>query len=495
MSMQIAIFDTTLRDGEQSPGVSLDIEEKLVLAHQLDRLGVDVIEAGFPIASDGDFRAVAEIAKIVERPIIAALARVNSEDVQKAIDALGASERGRIHVFVSTSDIHLESQLGMTRKEVLDLAKRGVSMAKSAGFEVEFSPMDATRSDREYLFEVCLAARDAGADIINLPDTVGYTTPSEYYELFSEASRVLDLPLSAHCHNDLGLAVANSIAAIEGGASQVEVSINGIGERAGNCALEELVMALDTRGDVFNFKTNINTEEIAKTSRLVSLHTGYAVPPNKAVVGKNAFSHESGIHQDGVLKNRTTYEIMNPDQIGLTPDQIVLGKHSGRHALGEALHDLGYNLDPDSLNRCFKQFKNIADRKKNITSLDLEALVAGDMSRSQTSRLDFFDVKTLSSGSPEAEVIVCRDGGDNFGRADGNGAIDALFAAIQNALGLEAELLRYRVDSIGSGRDSLAEVVVDIEIDGASFSGQAVDADTIKASGEAYLRALDRIFI
>lgn len=493
MGKTISIFDTTLRDGEQSPGVSLNQEEKIILARQLEKLGVDVIEAGFPIASVGDFEAVRAIAREVESPVICALARVNLEDVKRAVEALEPARRGRAHLFVSTSDIHITHQLNMQRDEVIEIARRGVSFAKEKGVEVEFSPMDATRSDREFLFEVCLAAKDEGADLINLPDTVGYTTPSEYFDLFSEAKEVLGLPLSAHCHNDLGMAVSNSIAAIEAGADQVEVSVNGIGERAGNCALEELVMAIETRSDIFDFKTNINLSEIAKTSRLVSFHTGYSLSPNKAVVGKNAFSHESGIHQDGVLKERSTYEIMDPSDLGIVPDQIVLGKHSGRHALNEALIDLGYDLDSDSLNRCFKQFKQIADKKKHITSIDLEALVAGDMSRSSVSSLDFFEVKTGSSGKPEAEVIVTWKGENLHGQSDGDGAMDALFSAIQNATTTDAELSRYKVDSIGSGPDSLAEVVVSLSKKDTIVSGQAVDSDTIKASGEAYLRAIEKL--
>lgn len=491
---EIKIFDTTLRDGEQSPGVSFNQDEKLTLARQLAKLGVDVIEAGFPIASKGDFDSVKKIASEVQGPTIAALARVDLGDLKKAVDAVEPADKKRVHVFVSTSDIHIEAQLKTTKDEVIEMAKRAVSFLKAKGVEVEFSPMDATRSDLDYLFEVCLAAEKEGADIINLPDTVGYTTPKEYKKLFKEASKVLKVPLSAHCHDDLGLAVANSLAAVEGGASQVEVSVNGIGERAGNCALEEFTVMLDRRSDVFNCKTNINFSEIATTSRLVSLYSGYLVPANKAVVGKNAFSHESGIHQDGVLKNRETYEILNPADLGVEAEQIVLGKHSGRHALNEALIALGYNLKKEDLNRCFKNFKALADKKKNVTTFDLEALVADDfLVKKASSKVEFFEVTDNSEGDPRAEVVLNFKGKEVHATAKGEGTMDAIFTAIKKATNIKAELIRYYVDSIGTGKDALAEVVITVKINEQTISGRAVDIDTTKASAEAYLRAVEQV--
>lgn len=492
---KVEIFDTTLRDGEQTPGVSFTVEEKLTLATQIARLNVDAIEAGFPIASKGDFEAVQTIAKQVEGPTIVGLARINFEDIDAAWKAIQPSEKPRLHVFVSTSDIHINSQLKITREEVLELARKGVARATSYGCEVEFSPMDATRSNPEYMASVCLAAIEEGATIINLPDTVGYSTPKEYKGMFSYVMKQInnpDIKLSAHTHNDLGLAVANSLAAVEAGATQVECSVNGIGERAGNCSLEEIVMALRTRVDLLKTSTEIDISEIAKTSRLVSRISGYPLPPNKAIVGRNAFAHESGIHQDGVLKDPETYEIMDPKELGLSVNHIVLGKHSGRHALRQALEQLGYELSEEKLNICFKRFKEIADRKKNITSLDLEALVADETGRlAGRTELSFFQVHVASSGIPEAEVILTKGSGKLYGEATGDGAVEALFAAICKAVGAEVILKDYYVHSISSGEDSLAEVIVEIEYESRIKIGQAVDTDTIKASGDAYLRALD----
>lgn len=495
---KIDIFDTTLRDGEQSPGVSLSAEEKLILASQLARLQVDVIEAGFPITSDGDFKSVQQIARKVNGPTIAALARINKEDINSAYKAVKDSSRPRIHVFVSTSDIHIQSQLKTSKEKVIASAKEAVAYTASLGVEVEFSPMDATRSDLDFMLEVCSTAIKEGAKIINLPDTVGYSIPAEYGNMFQLAKKELaveknGVKLSAHTHNDLGLAVANSLAAIEAGATQIECSVNGIGERAGNCSLEELVMALHTRSDLLAAKTNINFSEIAKTSRLVSRYTGFPIQANKPVVGKNAFSHESGIHQDGVLKNRNTYEIMDPELIGVENDQIVLGKHSGRHALKQTLEQLGYFLNDDELNFCFKKFKEIADRKKHITLLDIEALVVEQTnSLYKDITLEWFEVLVSSNGTPKAEVIIKNKDQSRHESATGDGAMDALFAAISKALDVEANLIRYNVSAVSEGEDSLAEAVIGLEIPGSSLkvSGQAIDSDTIRASGEAYLRAL-----
>ena len=380
---RVHIFDTTLRDGEQSPGISLNTQEKVEIAQQLARLGVDVIEAGFPITSPGDFEAVEAIAHRVEGPVICGLARTHKADIDAAWNAIKDSERPRIHTFISTSDIHIEHQLQTTREDVKGQAKAAVALAKSYCDDVEFSPMDATRADIEFTAEVCAIAVAEGADVINIPDTVGYTTPEEYaayfrrlYELVPELDGV---EVSVHCHDDLGMAVSNSYAGLLAGARQVECAVNGIGERAGNCSLEEIVMLLRTRRDVHGLDTGIDARELARTSRMVSRLTGYSVPPNKAVVGRNAFAHESGIHQDGVLKERSTYEIMDATEVGLESNSIVLGKHSGRHALQDALQQLGFKVEGGALNQAFKRFKEIADKKKQVTALDLEAIVSDEM--------------------------------------------------------------------------------------------------------------------
>ncbi|MDX6658168.1 MAG: 2-isopropylmalate synthase, partial [Solirubrobacteraceae bacterium] len=379
----VQIFDTTLRDGEQSPGISLNATEKLEIAHQLARLNVDIIEAGFPIASPGDFEAVQAIAREVEGPIIAALARANPADVDRAWEAVKDSARPRVHTFISTSDIHIEHQLQSTREDVKGLARASVAQARALCENVEFSPMDATRADREFTAEVIQIAIDEGATTINVADTVGYAMPDEYASFLTELYELVPalraITLSVHCHDDLGLAVANSFAGVQAGARQVECAINGLGERAGNASLEEIVMLLKTRGSDIGFDTQINTREIARTSRLVSRLTGYAVQPNKAIVGRNAFAHESGIHQDGMLKDPSTYEIMDATSVGLESNELVLGKHSGRHALRQALEDLGFPIEGQALNQAFKRFKEIADKKKQVSAMDLEALVTDEL--------------------------------------------------------------------------------------------------------------------
>src|ERR1700754_3641250 len=380
---RVLIFDTTLRDGEQSPGISLNTQEKLEIAQQLARLGVDVIEAGFPITSPGDFEAVQSIARTVEGPVIAGLARTHVADIDAAWGAVRDAERPRIHTFISTSDIHIVHQLQTDREDVKGQARAAVAHAKQYVDDVEFSPMDATRADLEYTAEVCQLAIDEGATTINIPDTVGYTMPHEYAEflgrLYDAVPDLRNVVLSVHCHDDLGLAVANSFAGLQAGARQVECAINGIGERAGNASLEEIVMLLHTRQADVRLTTGINTREIARSSRMVSRLTGYAVQPNKAIVGRNAFAHESGIHQDGVLKERSTYEIMDATTVGLESNSIVLGKHSGRHALRDALDQLGFKVEGNALNAAFKRFKEVADRKKQVTALDLEAIVSDEM--------------------------------------------------------------------------------------------------------------------
>src|SRR4051812_20366046 len=398
---RVLIFDTTLRDGEQSPGISLNAAEKLEIAHQLARLGVDVIEAGFPIASPGDFEAVQAIARGVHGPVIAGLARAHAADVDRAWEAVRDAERPRIHTFLSTSDIHIEHQLQSTREDVKGQARAAVAHSRSLCEDVEFSPMDATRADVEFTAEVLQLAIDEGATTISIPDTVGYTMPHEFAafltRLYELVPGLRDLVLSVHCHDDLGLAVANSFAGVQAGARQVELAINGIGERAGNASLEELVMLLHTRAADIGLHTGIVTTEIARTSRLVSRLTGYNIQPNKAIVGRNAFAHESGIHQDGVLKERTTYEIMDATTIGLESNSIVLGKHSGRHALRDALEQLGFQVDGAALNTAFKRFKELADKKKKVTALDLEAIVSDEMMRAPTAfQLESFDIEASS---------------------------------------------------------------------------------------------------
>src|SRR3954447_9879754 len=407
---RVIIFDTTLRDGEQSPGISLNATEKLEIAHQLARLGVDVIEAGFPIASPGDFEAVRAIAREVQGPVIAGLARAHPADIERAADAVRDAERPRVHTFISTSDIHITHQLQSTREDVLGQARAAVAHARSLVEDVEFSPMDATRADVEFTAEVLQAALGEGATTINVPDTVGYAMPEEYAaflaRLYALVPDLRNVVLSVHCHDDLGLAVANSFAGLKAGARQVECAINGIGERAGNASLEELVMLLHTRGEVHGLWTGAVTGEIARTSRLVSRLTGYSVQPNKAIVGRNAFAHESGIHQDGVLKERTTYEIMDARTVGMEDTtQIVLGKHSGRHALKSALEELGYVVEGQALNVAFKRFKELADKKKQVTAMDLEALVTDELrDEVQALSLDWFDVEASTRRPPHATV-------------------------------------------------------------------------------------------
>jgi 2-isopropylmalate synthase len=493
---RVHIFDTTLRDGEQSPGISLNTQEKVEIAQQLARLGVDVIEAGFPITSPGDFEAVQAIAREVEGPVICGLARTHKADIDAAWGAIKESARPRIHTFVSTSDIHIEHQLQTTREDVKGQARAAVALARSYCDDVEFSPMDATRADVEFTAEVCAIAVAEGAGVINIPDTVGYTTPAEYqrylarlYELVPELANVR---VSVHCHDDLGLAVANSYAGVLAGARQVECAVNGIGERAGNCSLEEIVMLLRTRTDVHGLDTGIDTRELARTSRMVSRFTGYAVQPNKAIVGRNAFAHESGIHQDGVLKERTTYEIMDARDVGLESNSIVLGKHSGRHALRDALEQLGFKVEGNALNQAFARFKEIADKKKQVTSLDLEAIVSEEMRESaERYVLQSFEVTAGSHTQPRAKVVVhVPSGEDSVGESGGDGPVDAIFGAIRAATAEESELRSYTVSAVTEGEDALGEVTVMLRAHGRLASGQGVATDILEASARAYVRAL-----
>jgi 2-isopropylmalate synthase len=493
---RVYIFDTTLRDGEQSPGISLNTQEKVEIAQQLARLGVDVIEAGFPITSPGDFEAVEAIARGVEGPVICGLARTHKADIDAAWNAIKDAERPRIHTFISTSDIHIEHQLQTTREDVKGQARAAVALAKSYCDDVEFSPMDATRADVEFTAEVCAIAVEEGATVVNIPDTVGYTTPEEYERYFARlydlAPSLRGVRTSVHCHDDLGLAVANSFAGLRAGARQVECAINGIGERAGNCSLEEIVMLLRTRRDEHGLDTGLNTRELARTSRMVSRFTGYAVQPNKAIVGRNAFAHESGIHQDGVLKERTTYEIMDARDIGLDSNSIVLGKHSGRHALRDALEQLGFKVEGNALNEAFKRFKALADKKKQVTALDLEAIVSDQVREgSERYELAWFDVEASSRREPHAKVAVALPSGEEVvGEAGGDGPVDAIFGAIQRAVDTDCELHQYTVSAVTEGGDALGEVTVMLRAHGRLASGQGVATDILEASARAYVRAL-----
>jgi 2-isopropylmalate synthase len=493
---RVHIFDTTLRDGEQSPGISLNTAEKVEIAQQLARLGVDVIEAGFPITSPGDFEAVEAISRQVEGPVICGLARTHKADIDAAWGAIRDADRPRIHTFISTSDIHIEHQLQTDREDVKGQARAAVTLAKSYCDDVEFSPMDATRADIEFTAEVCAIAVEEGATVVNIPDTVGYTTPEEYADYFRRLYELVpglrEVEISVHCHDDLGLAVANSYAGLLAGARQVECAVNGIGERAGNCSLEEIGMLIKTREDVHGLSTGLNTRELARTSRMVSRLTGYAIQPNKAIVGRNAFAHESGIHQDGVLKERTTYEIMDATEVGLESNSLVLGKHSGRHALRDALEQLGFKIEGNALNAAFKRFKEIADRKKQVTALDLEAIVSDEMrERADAHELAWFEVEAGSRREPLARVAVTLPSGEEVvGESGGDGPVDAIFLAIQKAAGTECELRQYTVEAVTGGEDALGQVTVMLRAAGRLATGQGVATDILEASARAYVRAL-----
>ncbi len=493
---RVHIFDTTLRDGEQSPGISLNTQEKVEIAQQLARLGVDVIEAGFPITSPGDYEAVEAIARQVEGPTICGLARTHKADIDAAWGAIKDAERPRIHTFISTSDIHITHQLQTTRDDVKGQAKAAVALARSYCDDVEFSPMDATRADVEFTAEVCAIAVAEGATVLNIPDTVGYTTPEEYARYFASLRELVpgieNVELSVHCHDDLGLAVANSYSGVLAGARQVECAVNGIGERAGNCSLEEIVMLLRTRRDEHGLDTGLDTRELARTSRMVTRFTGYQVQPNKAIVGRNAFAHESGIHQDGVLKERTTYEIMDPSDVGLESNSIVLGKHSGRHALRDALEQLGFKVEGNALNQAFKRFKEVADKKKQVTALDLEAIVS-DQVRDGSARyeLAWLDVEASTRREPVARVAVTMpDGSEAVGESGGDGPVDAIFGAIRDATRVDSELRQYTVSAVTEGEDALGEVTVMLKAHERLASGQGVATDILEASARAYVRAM-----
>jgi len=496
---KIFIFDTTLRDGEQSPGCSMNLNEKLTLARQLERLGVDIIEAGFPIASDGDFESVKAVAKSVRGPIICGLARTAEADIERAAQALDGARAPRIHTFIATSDIHLEHKLRMSRQQVLDETVRAVTQSRGYVDDVEFSAEDATRSDRDYLVEIFSAALEAGATTLKVPDTVGYTMPGEYAELM--AYLIENVPgsqravFSVHCHNDLGFAVANSLAAVSAGARQIECTVNGIGERAGNTSLEEAVMAIKTRPDVCGgADTEVSTSEIYPSSRMLSSITGVPVQPNKAIVGENAFAHEAGIHQDGVLKAAITYEIMTPESIGRASNELVLGKHSGRHAFGDRLKELGFEIDGEEFQRAFKRFKDLADNKKVIYNEDLEAIVA-DSSISTEDRFALISL-AIQSGTEEqarATVNLMLDGVERSTTASGVGPVDAIFKGISDLVETESQLERYQVHAVTAGLDAQGEVSVTIRDAGRTVIGHGAHEDVLVASAKAYVHALNKL--
>ena len=495
---KVVFFDTTLRDGEQSPGFSMNIPEKLRMAKQLEKLGVDIIEAGFPIASQGDFEAVKLISESLKKSQVAGLARANNKDIDRAWEAVQNAKHPRIHTFISTSDIHLTHQLRKSREEVLEMAVSAVKRAKSYTDNVEFSAMDATRSGRDYLCQVIEAAIDAGATTVNIPDTVGYTIPSEFGDLIkyimNKVSNIGKAVISVHCHNDLGLATTNSLSAVLNGARQVECTINGIGERAGNTSLEEVVMILYTRKDYAHLETNIISEEIYSTSRLLTRITGVGVQPNKAIVGANAFAHESGIHTDGLLKDKITYEIMTPESVGVKKSIIVLGKHSGRHALRDELKNRGYELSDSDVNKVFNRFKELADKKKQLYDEDLETIVAEIVLRAPDKyKLINMNVVSGSFAIPTATIQMEVDGEQIKDVSMGDGPVDAAFKTIAKITKTKSKLLKYGVDSITGGTDAQGVVTVRLEENGNEIVGRGAHNDIIMASVLAYINALNRL--
>lgn len=495
---RVVIFDTTLRDGEQSPGCSMTVDEKLRVALVLEGMGVDVIEAGFPIASDGDFEAVRAIADVVTGSVVCGLARAASGDIDRAGEALQPAERRRIHTFIGTSPLHRKYQLGLEADEVHRRVVESVTRARRYTDDVEWSGMDASRTEPDFLFRCVESAIRAGATTINIPDTVGYAYPEEFADLIREirnnVPNIDRAVISVHCHNDLGLAVANSLRAVEAGARQIECTINGIGERAGNCSLEEVVMAMHVRADRLPYATRIVTREIMKASRLISAITGFQVQPNKAIVGANAFAHESGIHQDGMLKNAQTYEIMRPEDVGLVRSSLVMGKHSGRHAFKKKLEELGYALGENALNDAFVRFKSLADKKKEVFDEDLVALVDdGIQAGRQRIRFVRLHVECGSDVRPEARLVLEVDGEGRSAVCEGDGPVDATFRAIREIFPHPAQLQLFQVGAVTQGTDAQAEVTVRLAEDGKTVGGQAADTDTIVASARAYVAALNKL--
>jgi 2-isopropylmalate synthase len=495
---RVVIFDTTLRDGEQCPGASMGLREKLEVARQLARLNVDIIEAGFPIASPGDFEAVRAIAETVKGPVIAGLARCLEKDITRAADAVGpAGARGRIHVFLATSAIHRQFKLRKAKEEIVKQAVAGVKMARKYVNDVQFSPEDASRTEPEFLAEVCQAVIEAGATTVNIPDTVGYAVPEQFGALIAylkeHVKGIDDVVLHVHCHNDLGLAVANSLAAVKNGARGIECTINGLGERAGNCSLEEVVMAMRTRQDFYNLKTDIKTTEIFRASRLVSQLTGMVVQRNKAIVGANAFAHESGIHQDGMLKERTTYEIMRPEDVGLTGTELVLGKHSGRHAFNNHLNKLGFKLNTEEQQKAFDAFIELADKKKTIYDDDLVAIVQQQMTETPpVYSLTYLHVSTGTDTVPTATVRLTRKKEEFQDAACGDGPVDAALKTIDRICGLQGKLLDFSLQAITKGKDAIGEVSLRVEFDGRTVNGKASSTDIVEAAAKAYLNCINR---
>jgi len=498
MSENVMIFDTTLRDGEQSPGCSMTLAEKLEVAERLEALRVDVIEAGFAAASKGDFDSVRAVAERTKDCAVAALARALPKDIEAAAEALRPARRPRIHTFIAASDIHLVHKLKKTREEAIEIAAASVRLAKKHAEDVEFSAEDATRSDPEFLVRIFAAALEAGATVINVPDTVGYTTPHEYHDLVAflrtNVPGIERAALSVHCHNDLGMAVANTLAAVRAGADQLECTVNGIGERAGNAALEEVVMALHTRSALFGRSCRVDTTQIYRTSKLVSALVGRPIPANKAVVGANAFAHESGIHQHGVLSNTATYEIMTPESVGLAKNSLVLGKHSGRHAFDARIREMGYALTAAELAGAFEKFKDLADRKKTVTGLDIEAILQNArMDVPSIVRLERFIINSGNTITATAAVRISRDGKTREEVAVGDGPMDAAFKAVEKIIGTPLELEDFTVSSVGGGRDAQGEVVVKVRKDGRTAMGRGLSTDIVEAGILAYVNAANRI--
>jgi 2-isopropylmalate synthase len=498
MTDRVLVFDTTLRDGEQSPGASMTISEKLMLAEQLERLRVDVIEAGFPISSDGDFESVRSIAEKIRSITIAGLARCSKGDIDRCWDAVRTAAKPRIHVFLATSDIHLKYKLKKSREEVLEDARQAVAYAKSLCPDVEFSAEDSTRSDLDYLCKVVEAVIEAGANVVNIPDTVGYTIPTEYAEriqyLRAHVPNIGRTTLSVHCHNDLGLAVANSLIAIQNGVRQVECTINGIGERAGNASLEEIAMALRTRKDLFGIETGINTQEIFTSSSMVTNLTGMMVQPNKAIVGRNAFAHEAGIHQDGVIKEKLTYEIMRPEDVGIKESKLVMGKHSGRHALKNKYKELGFNLSDAELEKAYTLLKKVADKKKEVFDEDLIVTVRDALRIAPV----VYKVKNIQSIAGNqviatATILLEREGKLMQDSATGDGPVDSVLKAVDRITGTEGKLIEYTVRSVTRGADAVGEVFMKVDFGKASFIGKAASLDIVDASARAYVDAVNKM--
>ncbi len=495
---RIIVFDTTLRDGEQSPGASMSVEDKVTIAKQLERLNVDVIEAGFPVSSDAQFAGVDAVARAIRRSTICGLARCVDLDIDKAAAALEKAAKPRIHTFIATSKIHMDKKFRKSEDEILEMAVKGVTRAKRYFDDIEFSPEDSARTGKEFLFKIIEAAISAGATTINVPDTVGYSNPDEFggliNEIFQNVPNMNNAILSVHCHNDLGLAVANTLAAVRNGAQQVEVTINGIGERAGNCSLEEVVMALKTREAYYGKHTTIKTEEIVKTSRMVSTITGMLVQPNKAIVGANAFAHEAGIHQDAMLKDRTTYEIMTPESVGWGDTKIVLGRHSGRHGLKSRLKDLGYNLSKEELEKVYERFLLVADKKKEVFDADLDALVSDEVQDFEEAyKLDYFHILSGDKVLPTATIVLKHKDNTIQDASIGDGPVDAAFKAIDKIIGEPVKLMEYTLQALPGGKSAMGEVHVTITNNGRKFVGRGASTDVIEASIRAYIHAHNRL--